>query len=143
MTIRAKIVGAGGYGGVGITELLLRHPQAKIAALVDIENTGVAMADLYPHLAGFCDMKIVAPTDPVANEPADVVFMATPDGVGMKLAGAELLRGAKVVDYSGDFRFNTPEAYAEYAKRIGWDPNHAAPQLIKVSVYGLPELHRN
>ena len=33
--------GAGGYGGVGISELLLAHPGAEIAALVDVENVGV------------------------------------------------------------------------------------------------------
>lgn len=141
--IRAKVIGAGGYGGVGITELLLRHPEAKIAALVDVENVGAAISDVYPHLAGCCDQKILAPSDPAANEPADVVFTATPDGVGMKLAGAELERGAKVIDYSGDFRFNTPESYAEYARRIGRDPNHASPHLLGEAVYGLTELHRD
>ena len=45
--------------------------------------------------------------------------MATPDGVGMKLAPAELDKGAKVIDYSGDFRFNSVADYAEYARRIG------------------------
>ena len=37
--IRAKIVGAGGYGGVGITELLLRHPQAEIGCLVSLSDS--------------------------------------------------------------------------------------------------------
>ncbi|NLG00509.1 MAG: N-acetyl-gamma-glutamyl-phosphate reductase, partial [Lentisphaerae bacterium] len=32
--IRVKVVGATGYGGVGITELLLQHPEAKLVALV-------------------------------------------------------------------------------------------------------------
>ena len=54
-----------------------------------------------------------------AQAPADVVFYATPDRVGMKLAREELAKGAKVVDYSGDFRFTTAEAYADYAARIG------------------------
>jgi len=140
--IKAKIVGAGGYGGVGISELLLRHPQAKVSALVDVENAGTPISDIYPHLAGFFDMPICAPSDPQAQEPADVVFMATPDGVGMKLAGKELARGAKVVDYSGDFRFNTADAYADYAGRIGRDPQHASPDLLTESVYGIAELHR-
>ena len=64
-------------------------------------------------------------------------------GVGMKLAEAELKKGAKVVDYSGDFRFNTAEAYAEYARRIGRDPKHAAPHLLPQAVYGIAELHRS
>jgi N-acetyl-gamma-glutamyl-phosphate reductase len=141
--IKAKIVGAGGYGGVGITELLLKHPEARISALVDVENVGQPISAIYPHLMGFCDIKVVDPADPVANQPYDVVFMATPDGVGMKLAGAEIAKGVKVVDYSGDFRFNTVEAYAEYARRIGRPPEHAAPALVPMAAYGLPELHRS
>ncbi|MGN1359237.1 MAG: N-acetyl-gamma-glutamyl-phosphate reductase [Kiritimatiellia bacterium] len=140
--IRAKVVGATGYGGIGIVELLLGHPEAEIAALVAREDAGKRLSDIYPHLAGFCDMPILAPDDPKANEPVDVVFFSTPDRVGMTLAEEELKRGAKVIDYSGDFRFTTAEAYADYATRQGKEPVHAAPQLLGSNVYGLPELHR-
>ncbi len=47
-----------------------------------------------------------------------------------------------MIDYSGDFRFDSAEAYAEYATRIGLDPEHRAPDLLPESVYGLAELHR-
>lgn len=140
--IKAKIVGAGGYGGVGITELLLRHPQAQIACLVDVQDVGKPMSLLYPHLAGFCDMEIVPPDSAAAQSGYDVVFFSTPDGVGMQHARKELERGAKVIDYSGDFRFNDPSLYAEYARRIGLDPHHKDPALLKEAVYGVPELHR-
>ena len=139
--IRAKIVGAGGYGGVGITELLLRHPEAEIGCLVSLSDTGRKMSDVFPHLRGFCDDVVVAPGDPKTKEPYDVVFFSTPDGVGMQTAAEELARGAKVIDYSGDFRFGTPEQYAEYANFIGLDPIHKAPELLLETVYGLPELH--
>lgn len=140
--IRAKIVGAGGYGGVGITELLLGHPSAKIACLVDVTDVGTPISTLYPHLRGFCDMPIVDAASPEASQQVDVVFMATPDGVGMKLAPGVLAGGAKVVDYSGDFRFNSQESYAEYARRIGRSPEHLSPSLLPEAVYGLAELHR-
>jgi N-acetyl-gamma-glutamyl-phosphate reductase len=141
--IRVKVVGAGGYGGVGITELLLRHPEAKLTCLVAATETGMPMSKLYPHLEGFCDLPIRTPDDPAAQEPVDVVFFSTPDGVGMVQARAELERGAKVIDYSGDFRFNTVEDYAEYARRLGRDPVHKAPDLLGRTVYGLPELRRS
>jgi len=140
--IRAKIVGAGGYGGVGIAELLAAHPEAEIAALVDIENVGLELSDLYPHLEGAVDQAILSSQDPEAARPVDVVFMATPDGVGMKLTPAELAAGARVIDYSGDFRFNTPEAYADYAGRLGRDTRHGCAHLLPQAVYGLAELHR-
>jgi N-acetyl-gamma-glutamyl-phosphate reductase len=141
--VKAKIIGACGYGGVGISELLHGHPEAEIGVLVDIENAGAKLSDLYPHLAGHIDTVVVAPDDPQATAPADVVFMATPDRVGMKLAAAELEKGARIVDYSGDFRFNDPTAYAEYASRIDLDTTHAAPELLPQAVYGIPELHRD
>ncbi|MBN1268651.1 MAG: N-acetyl-gamma-glutamyl-phosphate reductase [Kiritimatiellae bacterium] len=140
--ITAKIIGAGGYGGVGITELLLRHPEARIGCLVDVADVGKPMSALYPHLAGFCDDAIVSPGDAKAQAKADVVFFSTPDGVGMQFARAELDKGAKVIDYSGDFRFDDPAAYAEYAQRIGLDPKHKDAGLLKETVYGMPELHR-
>ena len=140
--IKAKIVGAGGYGGVGIAELISGHPEAEIAALVDVDNTGSPISDIYPHLKGFIDKPICAPDSPEAQTEADVVFMATPDRVGMKLAPAEVAKGAKVVDYSGDFRFNTQDAYSDYAGRLGIDTQHAAPELLESSVYGIAELHR-
>ena len=139
--IRAKVVGAGGYGGVGITELLLRHPEAEIGCLVSLSDTGRRMSDVFPHLRGFCDEVIVSPDDPKTREAYDVVFFSTPDRVGMQYAGDEIERGAKVIDYSGDFRFGTPEQYAEYANFIGLDPVHLDPALLTETVYGLPELH--
>jgi N-acetyl-gamma-glutamyl-phosphate reductase len=140
--ITARVIGASGYGGVGIIELLLGHPDVKIAGLVSLTDVGVPISQLYPHLTGACDMVVMAPTDPGVKQPVDVVFMATPDGVGMKLAPEVLASGAKLVDYSGDFRFNTPESYAAYASRIGRDTQHASPELLPETVYGVPELHR-
>lgn len=139
----AKIIGAGGYGGVGITELLLAHPEVQIKALVAKTDVGIKMSDLYPHLRGHCDLPILPPDDPAAREPADVVFFATPDGVAMVQARVELEAGAKVIDYSGDFRFRTPEQYAAYATCLGKPTEHKAPDLMAEAVYGLPELHRD
>jgi N-acetyl-gamma-glutamyl-phosphate reductase len=140
--IRVKVVGATGYGGVGITELLLQHPEAKLCALVARDDVGVPISTVYPHLDGFCDLPVLAADDPRANEPVDMVFFSTPDQVGMNTARGELAKGAKVIDYSGDFRFTTTEAYADYATRIGKTPAHASPDLLGSNAYGLAELHR-
>lgn len=136
-----KIIGAGGYGGVGITELLLRHPEFRIDCLVAKTETGMLMSELYPHLKGFCDELIRTPDDPKAQEAYDAVFFSTPDGVGMQTAADELAKGASVVDYSGDFRFTTTEKYSAYANFIGRNPNHAAASLLPQTIYGLSELH--
>lgn len=140
--IRVKVIGATGYGGIGIIELLLQHPEAKLVALVAREDVGLPISQVYPHLSGFCDLPVLAPDDARVKEPVDVVFCATPDGVGMQEAPQALAAGARLLDYSGDFRFTTADAYAEYARRIGKAAAHASPQLLGSNVYGLAELHR-
>lgn len=140
--IKAVIVGAGGYGGCGAIELLLGHPRAEICGLIDKEQVGKPISDLYPHLKGFCDLPIMDPDHAVYPEDPHVVFFSTPDGVGQQAAGKWLEKGVKVIDYSGDFRFNGLKTYEGYALRMGRDQPHTAPALLPRSVYGLAELHR-
>ena len=87
--IRAKVVGATGYGGLGIIDLLLRHPFAEIGALVARDDAGRRISDVYPHLAGYCDLPILAADDPAAQGPFDVVFFSTPDRLSSQPAAAE------------------------------------------------------
>lgn len=140
--IKVGLVGAGGYGGCGAIELLQNHPHAEIGALIDKQEVGSPISDLYPHLTGFCDLPLIDPDDPNCPDDFQVVFFATPDGVGQKEAHSWLKKGVKVIDYSGDFRFNNLETYKGYAERIGRPPEHASPELLPQSVYGLAELHR-
>jgi N-acetyl-gamma-glutamyl-phosphate reductase len=51
--IKAKVVGAGGYGGCGIVELLLSYPEVEIQTPVAATEPGMPMSDLYPHQKGF------------------------------------------------------------------------------------------
>lgn len=140
--IKVGIIGAGGYGGCGALELLLGHPQAEAAALIDKQDVGKSISDLYPHLTGFTDLAVIDPEDPACPTGLDVVFFATPDGVGQSGASGWLERGVRVIDYSGDFRFNHLDTYQGYAARIGRSEPHAAPELLPEAVYGLAELHR-
>jgi len=141
--IKVGIIGAGGYGGCGAIELLQNHPYVEISTLIDNQNIGDPISDLYPHLKGFCDLPIMAPDDPGCPDDFHVVFFATPDGVGQKEASIWLKKGCKVIDYSGDFRFNDLETYKGYANRIGREQAHSSPELLPQSVYGLAELHRS
>ncbi len=141
--IRARVIGAGGYGGIGVSELLAGHAEAEVVSLVDVENVGRGIHEKFPHIEGLCDLSIEAP-DAVSwkDGGVDVAFTATPDGVGMTLAPAAIEAGVKLIDYSGDYRFDTPEAYADYARRIGKPKAHKTPDLLGKSAYGLAELHR-
>jgi len=140
--IRARVIGAGGFGGANIIELLSGHPETQVSSLVDVEGVGEPISKRHSHLKGFCDAVVESPDSVTWDDSVDVVFSATPDGVAMRLARQCVAAGVRLIDYSGDFRFNTNDAYEGYATRIGRDPRHAAPDLLERSVYGLAELHR-
>lgn len=141
--IKVRVIGAGGLGGAGIIDLLVGHPEAEIVSIVDVDGVGKPISTKFPHLKGFCDLVVASPDEVEWDGSFDVAFTATPDGVGMKYAAQCLQTGSKLVDFSGDFRFNTVEAYAEYAQRIGRSGQHAAAELLDRSAYGLAELHRD
>jgi N-acetyl-gamma-glutamyl-phosphate reductase len=140
--LRVGLIGATGYGGVGLIELLINHPYISIAALMAKQEIDKPISTIYPHLKGFCDLPVFDPADPKCPHDFDIVFYATPDGVGQKEARKWLNKGVKVIDYSGDFRFNDKDSYASYAARIGKPKEHADPDILHSSTYGLPELHR-
>lgn len=140
--IRVGVIGATGYGGVGLIELLINHPFAAIGGLMAKQDINKSISTIYPHLKGFCDLKVFDPLDPECPNDFDMVFYATPDGVGQRNAGTWLDRGIKVIDYSGDFRFNDKQSYVSYAQRIGRTEQHADAKILSLSTYGLPELHK-
>ncbi len=135
--ITAKVVGATGYGGLGIIEGLLRHPQTEITSLVARADDTRRIDEFYPHLRGFCDLRVQVAGSEIDRSKPDVVFFATPNGVGMNEARAYLDQDIRVIDYSGDFRFPDPAVYEQWYGRP-----HASPDLLAEAVYGLPELYR-
>ncbi|MFN8522703.1 MAG: N-acetyl-gamma-glutamyl-phosphate reductase [Chloroflexota bacterium] len=142
--VRAQIVGATGYGGVGITEMLLRHPEIEITSLLAKSDIGRPLSDFYPHLRGFCDRMVEDATDDRVGQDADVVVFSTPDRVGMSHAARLVASGIKVLDYSGDFRFTGMPLYEGYARdhpNVAGKP-HLAPELLDECVYGVPEVNR-
>jgi len=141
--IKVGVIGATGYGGVGLIELLINHPFAVLGGLMAKQDINKPISEIYPHLRGFCDLQVYDPFDPDCPDDFDIVFYATPDGVGQRNARKWLDRGIKVIDYSGDFRFNDKQSYLSYAQRIGRPEMHADPEILELSTYGLPELHKN
>lgn len=137
MSVKVKVVGAAGYGGIGIVELLAGHPGAEIVSLTDKLSFGKPLSEFYPHLRGVCDLVIQEAGTETDSPKPDVVLFATPNGVGMHLARGYLDQGIKVIDYSGDFRFKDVSRFED-----SYGIPHASPDLLARAVYGLPELYR-
>ncbi|MBP7738792.1 MAG: N-acetyl-gamma-glutamyl-phosphate reductase [Spirochaetes bacterium] len=134
----ASIIGATGFGGLGLIEILLRHPEMRIKQLVARKDAGRPVSEVYPHLKGFCEMPVQMPEE-IVYDGVDIAFFSTPDRAGMTMINDFYNRGIRVIDFSGDFRFHSAEDYGVYARNKGIDDKHLAPERLPETVYGLPE----
>jgi N-acetyl-gamma-glutamyl-phosphate reductase len=135
--LKVAIYGASGYTGQELLRLLLRHPEAEITALTSRRYSGIPVAEIYPLFVGLTDLVYADASPKDVAGPADVVFLALPHGISMKVAPAFLAEGKKVIDLSADFRLRDVGTYEK------WYEKHVVPDIVKSSVYGLPELYRD
>jgi N-acetyl-gamma-glutamyl-phosphate reductase len=137
---KALIIGATGFGGLGLIEIMLRHPGLEIKQLVARKDVGQKISDVFPHLAGFCDLTVQG-NEEIDYSGVDIAFFSTPDRAGMTLIGEFDRRGIPIIDFSGDFRFHSTSDYSVYAKNKGMADTHLSPDMLDRAVYGLPELY--
>jgi len=138
-SIKVGVVGAGGYAGVTLIQILLRHPETEIVwVMSEPAHKGKKMAELYPHLAGEIDMtvKTLDDLDKVLAK-VDVVFLALPHGIAMDYVPKMLEAGKKVIDLGADFRFNDEAVWKKW-----YQIEHKAKKYLKEAVFAIPELYR-
>ena len=134
--IKVGVVGGTGYTGVELLRLLAGHPEVEVTAITSRGEAGVKVEDYFPSLRGRYDLAF---TDPAAAplKGCDCVFFATPNGVAMSQARVLLEAGARIVDFSADFRLKDRATWEKWYK-----VSHASPELFEEAVYGLPEANR-
>ncbi|HFE9762085.1 TPA: N-acetyl-gamma-glutamyl-phosphate reductase [Acinetobacter baumannii] len=134
--ISVGIVGGTGYTGVELLRILLRHPKAQVRVLTSRTEAGKPVADMFPNLRGHTDLQF-SDLNINALKECDVVFFATPHGVAMQHAKDLIAAGTKVIDLAADFRLQNLEQFEKW-----YGMEHACPDVLKDSVYGLTELNR-
>ena len=134
--ISVGIVGGTGYTGVELLRLLLRHPNVQVSVLTSRTEDGRRVDDMFPSLRGHTDLEFSDLSLDLFNQ-CDVVFFATPHGVAMKHAEELVAANTKVIDLAADFRLQDLEQFEKW-----YGMQHACPELLKDSVYGLSELNR-
>jgi N-acetyl-gamma-glutamyl-phosphate reductase len=133
--IKVGIVGATGYAGAELVRLLQGHPEASITHLVSESMAGSQMESVYPSLMGvYCNQTESLNAELLGLE-CDIVFTALPHHVSAKAVPAIAAAGARVIDLSGDFRYDDPAVYEQW-----YGQSHPYPDLMREAVYGMPEL---
>jgi N-acetyl-gamma-glutamyl-phosphate reductase len=128
--VTAAVVGGSGFTGALLAELLLRHPKVSLEQMSSARLAGAPVADHLPRL--HTGLRFCAPGE-IGG--VDVAFVCAPHGQAAHAVSRLLDDGARVIDFSADFRLDA-DAYA------AWYRPHPYPELLPEAVYGLTELHR-
>jgi N-acetyl-gamma-glutamyl-phosphate reductase len=137
---KVAIVGASGYSGEELVRLLLNHPQVELTAVTSRQSAGQTVAQVFPRFASHPKSRVLRFSEPNAEllaKQAEIVFLALPHGVAAEFAVPLIQSGCIVIDLSADFRLKSADVYKEF-----YAHDHPAPELLKKSVYGLPEIYR-
>ena len=134
---RVGILGATGYSALELIKILIRHPEAQITTVTSRQEGNPHIAMVHPSLAGRIDLACEDLGPAAVAARAECVFTCLPHGVTATIVPHLLAAGARVIDFSADYRLNDPAVYAEW-----YGQKHADPQRLGTAVYGLPELFR-
>lgn len=133
----AAVLGATGYAGIELVRLLNSHPEVEIKMLVSHSFVGKKISEVYQNFRGVLDMECEElDVDKAAS--CDIVFTALPHGASKEVIPQLYEKGARIIDLSGDFRYDDAAVYEQW-----YNQPHSSPELLKKSVYGLCELHRD
>ena len=134
--IKVGVIGASGFTGEVLTDLLFNHSQVETIALSSRQLEGRNVTDVFKDLSIKSDIKFTSPEDDTFNE-CHAVFLCTPHGNSMNISKNFLKKKIKVIDLSADFRLKEAEVWNKW-----YDTQHSNPELLSESVYGLPELYK-
>ncbi len=135
--INVGIVGATGYAGEELIDILLRHPDARIVNLSAKIDKPQNISEIFPNLMGRIALVCTQPDIKEIISKCDLVFLALPHTVSMEIAPKLLSAGKKVIDLSADYRLKDTKIYTQFYKT-----KHKDKINLSKAVYGLPELYR-
>ncbi|CAI8243843.1 MAG: N-acetyl-gamma-glutamyl-phosphate reductase [Glaciecola sp. HTCC2999] len=138
--IKTCIIGASGYTGAELVNILAMHPGFSLDTLYVSEHSvdaGQLISQCHANLIGVCDLPLVPINDEILRKMAsqyDAIFLATPHEASHdwmpQLAG----KRAIIYDLSGAFRIADKDVFSQY-----YGFTHECTEWREQAVYGLAE----
>ena len=135
--MRIAVLGATGFTGEKLVEILLSHPKTELVYLGSRTPEPVAYSKLFPRFSKKTNIKCEPLDIEKAAGKADFFFLSLPHTVSMDVAPYLLKKGKKVIDLSADYRLKNINVYKKYYKKVHKDKNN-----LKKAVYGLTEINK-
>ena len=129
------IVGATGYVGEELLSFLDTHEGVQVTYVSSFNSEGKLLFDVVKKYSNISNLKLENINN-ITNFDLDIVFFATKHDFSMSYVSDLLKRDIKVIDLSADFRFSDKSIWEK-----AYGTAHKSPDLLKSSIYGLPELN--
>jgi N-acetyl-gamma-glutamyl-phosphate reductase len=130
-------MGATGYAGEELIDILLRHPQVRITNISAKIDKPQKISDIFPRFKQRIELICTEPDIKEIIAKSDLVFLALPHTVSMGVAPKLLKAGRKVIDLSADYRLKDAKIYEKF-----YNAKHKDRLRLAESIYGLPEIYR-
>ncbi|MFH1355294.1 MAG: N-acetyl-gamma-glutamyl-phosphate reductase [Candidatus Omnitrophota bacterium] len=135
--INAAIIGATGYAGEELVDILLRHPDVRIKNLSAKIDKPDEFSKIFPRFKGKISLICDEPNLEEIIATCDVIFLALPHTISMEIVPQLLKANKKVIDLSADYRLKDTKTYEKFYKT-----KHKDKANLMQAVYGLPEIYR-
>ena len=133
--VRVAVVGATGYAGAELVRILCGHPKVQLTLLTSRQYTGKRFDEIYPSMAGLVELICQSYSAKLVCGQADVIFLALPHKLPMKIVPDLMVDGKNIIDLSADFRYRNLSLYENY-----YQP-HSAKAFNDQAIYGLAEVN--
>ena len=134
--LNVLVCGSTGYIGIELVKILVRHKKVNIKYLCGNNSVGKNIS-FYDKSLSKKKLPVIRKFKKNLLKEIDVIFSAQPNGEAQKLSKF-LLDKNILIDLSADFRLKNKNEYLKWYKI-----KHSAQELIKNSIYSLPELKKN
>ena len=135
--LNIAIAGATGYVGLDLVFYLSKHPKVNISYLCAQKNIGSNIqkfdSRIKKKLPKISNLKNVDWND------IDLLYLSLPNGEAQKVTKKLFkYKHLRFIDLSADFRLENTKDYKKW-----YSKNHFAKNLIKNSIYSIPEFTKN
>ena len=90
--IKVGIIGATGYAGSELINILLNHKDVELTYLGSHSYAGKKLTDIYPFFEKRIDIVLSDDSIENASDACDVVFLALPHSIASKVVTEEILK---------------------------------------------------
>ena len=132
--LNALVAGSTGYIGVQLIKLLIKHKNVNIKYLCGNTSVGKKISSYEKSLSSKKLPKITKFKKDYLKD-VDVGFTALPNGEAQDIS-KHLTKNITLIDLAADFRLEKGSDYLKW-----YNQKHRATNLIKKSLYSLPEIN--